>query len=247
MLPNPWDIGGAKALQHLGFEAIASTSAGYAWTLGRSDNQVELEGLLAHLADLSCAVDIPLNADFENAFAREPEEVAANVALAAQAGVSGLSVEDLDGPGALYEPALAGERIRAARQALAPENVLLVARTEGLLHGLLDLNQAIDRAVAFAEAGADCIYVPGVRTAEDIAALVRAVAPKPVNVLMAWPGMSVAELADLGVRRVSTGGALARRAWAAFIEAAEEIRSQGRFDAFGLPGPSIALNRLFAE
>ncbi|HEX2562076.1 isocitrate lyase/phosphoenolpyruvate mutase family protein [Phenylobacterium sp.] len=248
VLPNPWDAGGAQVLQHLGFAAIASTSAGYAWSWGRADNRVELDDLLAHLAELSAAVDIPLNADFENGFAREPEAVAANVRRAAQAGVSGLSVEDLtsEAAPALYEPALATARIRAARDALAAENVILVARTEGLLHGLLDLNQAIDRAVMFAEAGADCIYVPGVRTREEISTLVRAVAPKPVNVLMAWPGMSVAELADLGVRRVSTGGALARRAWAAFVEAAEEIKGQGTFGAFGLPGPSISLNKLFA-
>ncbi|MFC3078288.1 isocitrate lyase/phosphoenolpyruvate mutase family protein [Phenylobacterium terrae] len=249
VLPNPWDVGGAKVLQHLGFPAIASTSAGYAWAQGRADNQVELDALLRHLAELSEAVDIPLNADFENGFAREPEQVAANVRRAAQAGVAGLSIEDLTGEAtpALYEPPLAVARIRAAREALAAENVVLVARTEGLLHGLLDLKQAIDRAVMFADAGADCIYVPGVRTPEEITALVGAVAPKPVNVLMAWPGMSLAELAGLGVRRVSTGGALARRAWAAFVEAAEEIRSRGSFDAFGLPGPSIGLNKLFAE
>jgi 2-methylisocitrate lyase-like PEP mutase family enzyme len=248
VLPNPWDVGGAKYLQHLGYAAIASTSAGYAWSIGRPDNRVELDGLLRHLADLSAAVDIPLNADFENGFAREPGQVAANVVRAAEAGVSGLSIEDLtaDARASLYEPALAVERIAAAKAALAPHDVLLVARTEGLLHGLLELPAAIDRLVAFAEAGADCLYAPGLRTDEDIAAVVRAVAPKPVNVLIAWPGQTVARLAELGVRRVSTGGALARRAWGAFAEAAQQIKETGSFDSFGLPGPATNLNKLFA-
>ncbi|HEY9218725.1 MAG TPA: isocitrate lyase/phosphoenolpyruvate mutase family protein, partial [Phenylobacterium sp.] len=165
VLPNPWDVGGAKLLARLGFKAIASTSAGFAWSRGRPDNKVTLDDLLIHLAELSTATGLPLNADFENGFAREPEAVAANVFRAARAGVSGLSIEDFtgDADAPLYEADLAVERIAAAKAALAPEDVLLVARTEGVLHGVIGLGEAIERAVRFADAGADCIYIPGLR------------------------------------------------------------------------------------
>src|SRR5918996_670891 len=220
VLPNPWDVGSARMLQHLGFAALASTSAGYAWTTGRPDYAVTRADVLQHLTSLCEAVDLPVNADFESGFASEPEGVAASVGLAIRTGVAGLSIEDrdLDGPG-LYDKALAVERIRAARAAIdqSGEDVILVARTEGLLSDPGALKPAIDKLVAFAEAGADCLYAPGVSGKEDIAAMVRAVAPKPLNVLVMGPEIGVAEFADLGVRRISVGGALARVAWAAVL------------------------------
>jgi 2-methylisocitrate lyase-like PEP mutase family enzyme len=248
VLPNPWDAGSARLLQHLGFSAIASSSSAFAWTSGRPDYSVVLAEVLAHLETLCRAVDIPVNADFESGFAREPDAVAANVRLAIATGVAGLSIEDrdLDRPDALYDLPLAVERIRATRAEVdrLGVGVVLVARTEGLLRDPAAVRPAIDRLVAFADAGADCLYAPGARAKEDIAAMVRAVAPRPVNVLMAGPGLSLAELAALGVRRVSVGGALARVAWAAAIAAATEMRA-GSFAGLAGAVPGTALNEMF--
>ncbi len=212
VLPNPWDVGSARLLQHLGFAALASTSSGYAWTTGRPDYAVTRDDVLAHLASLCGAVDLPVNADFESGFATDPESVAANVALAIGTGVAGLSIEErkIDGTNALFDVPEAVARVRAAREAVdrTGEDVILVARTEGLLGDPGAVGPAIDRLVAFAEAGADCLYAPGVRDRSDIATMVRAVAPRPLNVLAMDPGLGVAEMAELGVRRVSVGGAL---------------------------------------
>jgi 2-methylisocitrate lyase-like PEP mutase family enzyme len=249
VLPNPWDVGSARMLQHLGFAALASTSAGYAWTTGRPDYAVTREDVLQHLTSVCEAVDLPVNADLESGFASDPEGVAANVALAIQTGVAGLSIEDreLDRPG-LYAKALAVERIRAARATIdqSGEDVILVARTEGLLSDPGALKPAIDKLVAFAAAGADCLYAPGVREKADIAAMVRAVAPKPFNVLAMGPGLNVAALADLGVRRISVGGALAQVAWAAMLTAAEQIKA-GSLDGLAGGGTGKRLNDIFGS
>jgi 2-methylisocitrate lyase-like PEP mutase family enzyme len=248
VLPNPWDVGSARMLQHLGFVALASTSAGYAWTTGHPDYAVTRDGVLRHLTALCEAVDLPVNADFESGFAADPEGLATSVELAIQTGVAGLSIEDrdVDALSTLYGTAFSVERIRAARAAIdrSGEDVILVARTEGLLLDPRGLSPAIDRLVAFAEAGADCLYAPGVRSEADIAAMVRAVAPKPLNVVMSGPGMSVAELADLGVRRVSIGGALARVAWNAAMVAAGQIKT-GSFDGLASGMPGKQLNEIF--
>jgi len=248
VIPNPWDVGSARLLQHLGFSALASTSSGYAWTTGRPDYGVARDDMLAHLTELCAGTDLPVNADFEFGFAVEPEGVAANVTLAVGTGVAGLSIEDSKPGGkGLHDLALAVERIRAARKAIdrTGEDVILVARTEGLLADPDALSPAIDKLVAFAEAGADCLYAPGVKTKEDIATMVRAVAPKPLNVLMWGPGLSVAELAGLGVRRISIGGALARVAWGAMLSAAEQIKA-GSFDGLASAAPGKRLNEVFA-
>ncbi|WP_296597481.1 oxaloacetate decarboxylase [Phenylobacterium sp.] len=234
VIPNPWDVGSARMLQTLGFQALASTSSGMAWSSGRLDNEVPLEDALAHLATLSAATDLPLNADFENGYADTPEEVAANVRRALNTGVAGLSIEDMShDPGKpLYDEGLAVERVKAARAAIDAEGsgAVLVARAEGLLVGAMDVGATLDRLASLADAGADCLYAPGLRTPEHIAAAVRAVAPKPLNVLMWTGGPTVAELADLGVRRISLGGALARAAFGEFIRTAREIAEGGRFD-----------------
>jgi 2-methylisocitrate lyase-like PEP mutase family enzyme len=245
VLPNPWDVGSARLLQHLGFEALASTSSGHAWTTGRPDYAPSRDDVLAHLTQLCAATDLPVNADFESGFAAQPQDVAANVALAIQAGVAGLSIEDTKvGEPDLYDLPFAVERIKAARAATKAAGVVLVARTEILLHDSAQVTQAIDKLVAFADAGADCLYAPGVTKREDIAALVKAVAPKPVNVLMWGPGFTVAELADLGVRRISIGGTLARVAWQAMLSAAEQIKA-GSFEGLASAGPSKQLNEIF--
>jgi 2-methylisocitrate lyase-like PEP mutase family enzyme len=247
VLPNPWDVGSARMFQHLGFSALASTSSGYAWTTGRPDYAVTREDALGHLAALSEAVDLPINADFESGFAIDPEGVAASVRLAIGAGIAGLSIEDTDLENKrLYDKPTAIERLRAAREAIdrSGENVLLVARTEGLLADPSALAPAIDKLVAFAAAGADCLYAPGVRARDAIATMVCAVAPKPLNVLIMDPAVSLAEMADLGVRRVSVGGALSRVGWAATVAAAKAIR-QGSFAALGAGMAGGELNRIF--
>ena len=249
VLPNPWDIGSARALQHMGFKAIASTSAGFAWTIGKADNRVTLDEVCAHLEALCAAVDLPVNADFEGGFAHEPEQVGANVARAVKTGVAGLSIEDSTGDMAwpLYERAVAIERIKAARAAVDVDNsgVMLVGRCEGFLVGQPDLDMVIDRLQAYAQAGADCLYAPGIRTREQIVTVVKAVHPKPFNLLLGWPGLSVAEVADLGVRRVSVGGSLARAAWGGFMRAAQEILEKGTFAEFGHAYPGGELNKMF--
>lgn len=248
VLPNPWDVGSARMLQHMGFAALASTSAGYAWTIGRPDNGVTRAEVLEHLEALCAAVDLPVNADFESGFATPPEGVAESVGLAVGTGVAGLSIEDrdIDAGSGLYEKGLAVERIRAARAAIdrSGQDVLLVARTEGLLSDPEAVTPAIDRLVAFAEAGADCLYAPGVREKVDIEALVRAVAPKPLNVLAMNPAVSVRELADMGVRRISVGGSLARVGWGAVLTAVEQIK-EGSFEGLAGGAPHKRLNDVF--
>jgi 2-methylisocitrate lyase-like PEP mutase family enzyme len=248
VLPNPWDVGSARMLQHLGFAALASTSSGFAWTTGRPDYAVTRDDVLAHLKLLCDAVDLPVNADFESGFAKDPEGVATNVGLAIRTGVAGLSIEDrnLETPAALYDTTLAVERIRAARAAIdeSGEDVILVARTEGLLSDRTAVKSSIDKLIAFAEAGADCLYAPGVRDNTDIAAMVRAVAPKPLNFLAMGPGPSVAELAELGVRRISVGGALAKVAWRAMLMCAEQLKS-GSFDGLNGGATGNLLNDVF--
>lgn len=248
VLPNPWDVGSARVLAHLGFEALASTSSGHAWTTGRPDNAVTRDEVLAHLTTLCAAVDLPINADFESGFATDPDDVFTNVGLAVASGVAGLSIEDLasDGSG-LHERQLAIERIRAARAAIdaSGHDVLLVARTEGMLIDADTLTSSIDRLVAFAEVGADCLYAPGAASKEDIVAIVESVAPKPVNVLVgSASAMTLGDFADLGVRRISVGGGLARVAWGAAFAAAEQLKA-GSFAGLVNAAPSMKLNRIF--
>jgi 2-methylisocitrate lyase-like PEP mutase family enzyme len=249
VLPNPWDVGSARALANLGFKAVASTSAGFAWSIGKADNRVTLEDVLQHLTALCAAVDLPVNADFEAGFAHEPEKVAAHVARAVKTGVAGLSIEDSTGDTAkpLYERAFAVDRIKAARAAIDADysGVLLVGRCEGFLVGQTDLNMVIDRLLAYAEAGADCLYAPGIKTKEQITAVVKAVYPKPVNLLIGASGLSVAEAADLGVRRISVGGSLARAAWGGFMRAAREMAEKGSFAELGNGYPGGELNKMF--
>jgi 2-methylisocitrate lyase-like PEP mutase family enzyme len=249
-LPNPYDVGSARALQHLGFKALASTSAGFAWTIGKSDNHVTLEDVLTHLTALCGAVDLPVNADFEGGFAHKPEKVGAHVALAVKTGVAGLSIEDSTGDAAkpLYERAFAIERIKAARAAIDADSsgVLLTGRCEGFLVGQTDLDMVIDRLRAYSDAGADCLYAPGIKTKEQISAVVKAVHPKPVNLLIGASGLSVAEAADLGVRRISVGGSLARTAWAGFMRAAREIAEKGTFTELANGFPGGELNKMFS-
>jgi 2-methylisocitrate lyase-like PEP mutase family enzyme len=248
VMPNPWDVGSALALQDLGFPALASTSAGMAWAMGKADGQVALEDALDHLGALASRLDAPLNADFENGFADAPEDVASNVARAAATGIAGLSVEDSTGDAGrpLYDFGQAVSRVAAARVAIdaVDPTLVLTARSEGFIRGRPDLPETIRRLTAYAAAGADCLYAPGLREAGQIRAVVAAVAPRPVNVLA--PGLSVAEIAALGVRRISVGGSLARTAWGAFLEAAREIAERGTFTAFAKAVPGGDLNRLFA-
>jgi 2-methylisocitrate lyase-like PEP mutase family enzyme len=247
VMPNPWDLGSALALQGLGFPALASTSAGMAWSMGEADGRVGLDDVLAHLTTLAGRLDTPLNADFENGFADGPEALASNVVRAVGTGIAGLSVEDSTGEAArpLYEFDLAVARVKAARGAVdaIDPSVVLTARSEGFIRGRPDLAETIRRLVAFAQAGADCLYAPGLRTADEITAVVRAVAPRPVNVLT--PGTPVAEIAALGVRRISVGGSLARTAWGEFLRASREIAVDGTFTAFAHAVQGGELNRLF--
>jgi 2-methylisocitrate lyase-like PEP mutase family enzyme len=249
VLPNPYDVGSARALQHMGFKALASTSAGFAWTIGKADYRVTLEDVLQHLSALCGAVDLPVNADFEGGFAHKPEKVAANLARAVKTGVAGLSIEDSTGDAAnpLYDRAFAIERITAARAAIDADNsgVLLTGRCEGFLVGKTDLEMVVDRLRAYAQAGADCLYAPGIKTREQISTIVKAVAPKPVNLLIGSSGLSVAEAAELGVRRISVGGSLARSAWGGFMRAAREIAEKGTFTELAQGYPGGELNTMF--
>jgi methylisocitrate lyase len=251
VIPNPWDGGSARVLEQLGFPALATTSSGFAWTMGRPDNHVSLEEALAHFRSISGAVSVPVNADFEGGFAVEPETVAKNVILAARTGVAGLSIEDSTGNAAdpLYEFDLAVGRIEAARTAIdeTGSGVLLTARCEAFLVGRPDLAETIRRLKAFADAGADCLYAPALRKISDIRAVVEAVAPKPVNALVAADFTTVAELTSIGVRRISVGGALARTAWSGFLAAAREIAENGTFSALGRAIPFAEINGLFKD
>jgi 2-methylisocitrate lyase-like PEP mutase family enzyme len=249
VLPNPWDIGSARILVGLGFKAVATTSAGMAWSLGRRDNEISLELSLAHLRTIASAVDVPVNADFEDGFARDPIGVAANVWAAAETGIAGVSIEDSTGDqtAPLYDFDLAVERVKAARRAIddSGTGVLLTGRSEGFIAGRPDLAETIRRLVAYAQAGADCLYAPGVRSMSDVSAIVNAVAPKPVNVLVSTDFTTVAQLAELGVRRISVGGALARAAWTGFLTAAREIANSGTFAALARNIPVPEMNKLF--
>lgn len=248
VIPNPWDAGSAKLLQHLGFKALASTSAGFAWSIGRPDNGVTADDVVAHVKALCDASDLPVNADFEAGFSTTPDGVAQNCAAAVRAGVAGLSIEDSTGDkdAPLYPRDVAIERLKAARKGIDAEdkNTMLVGRSEGFIVGRPDLRETIERLVAYAEAGADCLYAPGIRNKEDIAAVVKAVAPKPVNLLLAGALLTVAEAAELGVRRISVGGSLARVAYGAFLAAAKEMAEQGTFGGLANGAPGGELNKI---
>lgn len=251
ILPNPWDAGSARFLESLGFKALATTSSGMAWSQGRRDGAATLESVLAHLRAMVAATGLPLNADFENGYAPDAEGVARNVRLAVETGVAGLSIEDSTGnpDDPLFPIEVAVERLRAARSAIdaAGTGTLLVGRAENFFAGRPDLDDAIARLQAYAEAGADCLYAPGIRSREQIAAVVAAVAPKPVNLLVGSVSeLSLQDIAALGVRRISVGGALARSAWGGFMQAAQAL-AQGRFDtAFAHAAAGDTLNALFA-
>ncbi len=250
-IPNPWDIGSARYLQSLGFKALASTSAGFAWSQGLADIGVTRDLVLAHLRALVDATDLPVNADFESGYAADADGVAESVRLAIDTGIAGLSIEDSTGDATQPLMALdvAVDRIRAARQAIdsAGGDVMLVGRAECFIVGRPDLDQTITRLKAYAQAGADCLYAPGLRTREQIAAVVQAVAPKPVNLLVGWASdLTLADIAALGVRRVSVGGALAGAAWHAFMGAARLVAEEGSFDGF-VNAPGGELNQLFGK
>ncbi|GAB2740677.1 isocitrate lyase/PEP mutase family protein [Nocardioides pakistanensis] len=248
VMPNPWDVGSARALEQLGFPALATTSAGFAWTLGRPDTEATLEQVLDHLRLVADAVRVPVNADFEGGYAVGPAQVATNVKLAAQTGIAGLSIEDSSGDpeDPLLGFELAVDRIRAARQAIdeSGTGVLLTGRSEGFVAGRPDIDETVRRLRAYADAGADCLYAPRIERLDHVTAIVSAVAPKPVNLLVNAPFTTVGEAAQLGVRRVSVGGTLARTAWGGFLSAAKEIAEQGTFTAFeDLPNVDAILGR----
>jgi 2-methylisocitrate lyase-like PEP mutase family enzyme len=253
VIPNPWDVGTARYLRHLGFPALATTSSGFAFGRGLPDTDwaVPRDAVLAHIAEIAAATDLPVNADFESGYAHDPEGVAANVRLCVETGVAGLSIEDSTGDRAkpLYDLGHAVERIRAARAAIdaTGTGVLLTGRAECFLVGHADpLKESLRRLVAYAEAGADVLYAPGPTKPDDIHAVVQAVAPKPVNLLVSSPlGLSVREIEALGVRRISVGSALARAAWGGFMRAAEGIARAGRFDAFAENRPFAEINDFF--
>jgi 2-methylisocitrate lyase-like PEP mutase family enzyme len=252
VIPNPWDVGSARYLQSLGFKALATTSSGFAWSRGHPDGAVSRDTALAHLQDIVAATDVPVNADFESGFAPEAAGVAESVRLAVETGVAGLSIEDSTGDAAkpLYELSAAVERIRAGRRAIdkAGGDTLLVGRAECFLVGRPDLDETIARLKAYAEAGADCLYAPGIRLRDQIAAVVAGVAPKPLNLLVGSASeFTMQEIAALGVRRVSVGGALARAAWGGFMHAARLIAEQGKFEGFANAASGHELNSLFRD
>lgn len=252
VLPNPWDAGSASALASLGFKALATTSSGYAWSRARADGQLSRDETLAHMRYMVEASDLPINADFESGFAGTPEGVAESVRMAVETGVAGISIEDStgDAQAPLRSLAESVERMRAARAAIDATGgeALLIGRAENFFVGRPDLDDAILRLKAYADAGADCLYAPGIKTREQISAVVAAVAPKPVNVLIGWESdLTMQELADLGVRRVSVGGALARAAWGGFLTAARLIAEQGRFDGFAGAPSGAELNALLGK
>jgi 2-methylisocitrate lyase-like PEP mutase family enzyme len=249
VIPNPWDVGSARYLQHLGFKALATTSSGFAWSHGHQDGGMSRDRVLDHLTEMVEATDLPINADFEHGFAPDAAGVAESVRLAVETGVAGLSIEDSTGNAAtpLFEVDAAIERIRAARKAIdkAGGDTLLIGRAECFLVGLPDIEQTIARLKAYANAGADCLYAPGIATAEQIGAVVAAVAPKPVNLLIGFNDLTLEQIGALGVRRVSVGGALARAAWGGFMRAAKLIIGQGKFDGFADAASGSGLNTIF--
>jgi 2-methylisocitrate lyase-like PEP mutase family enzyme len=256
VLPNPWDVGSAKILHHLGFKALATTSAGFAFTRGLPDTMTALspDEVLAHIRDIVAATALPVNADFQSGYAADSEGVAKNVTTCVQTGVAGLSIEDASGDPRtpLYDRATAIERVRAARRAIdaTGSGCVLTARCEAYLVGDPDAERtALDRLVAFADAGADCLYAPGVRDLRAIEAIIKAVAPKPVNIIVSvsHPDLTVSRLAELGVRRISVGSALARIAWSAMMRGAEEIADKGTFGVFTYATPFNKLNDIFGS
>jgi len=252
VLPNPWDAGSARYLASLGFKALASTSSGFAWSHAQPDGAMPRDAVLAHLREIVAATDLPVNADFESGYGATPADVAHSVRLAVDTGVAGLSIEDSTGDPArpVHDLQDAIARLRAARGAIdaAGGDTLLVGRAENYLHGRADLADTIVRLRAYAEAGADCLYAPGIKTRADIAAVVAAVAPKPVNLLVgATSEFTLADIAALGVRRVSVGGGMARSAWGGFMRAARTIAEQGSFDGFAGAASHAELNALFRD
>jgi len=252
VIPNPWDIGSARFLQSLGFKALASTSSGFAWSRGYPDGPVARDQVLAHLSELVAATEVPVNADFQNGYAHEPDAVAENVRLAVASGVAGLSIEDstADAAKPLYDLATATARMRAARRAIDSSggDTLLVGRAECFLVGRPDLEETIARLKAYAQAGADCLYAPGITTHAQIEAVVRAVAPKPVNLLLGFPSdLTVKDVAALGVRRISVGGALARSAWGGFMRTARLLAEQGSFAGLAEAAAGRELDGFFRE
>jgi 2-methylisocitrate lyase-like PEP mutase family enzyme len=254
VLPNPWDIGTAIYLEHLGFEALASTSAGFAFSRGKRDGGVPRDEMLAHIREIVEATSLPVNADFLAGYADEPEGVATNVRLCVDTGVAGLSIEDNTGrtDTPLYEKKLAIDRIRAARSAIdsSGSGVVLTGRCEAwLVHDPDPFHTVLDRLVAYAEAGADCVYAPGVHKQDEIAQIAKTVAPKPVNVLISGFNhqLSLSQLADLGVRRISVGSGLALAAWGIFLRAAKDIKTNGTFNLLANGAASADLNKLFQE
>ena len=250
LLPNPWDVGSARLLAGMGFPALATTSSGFAWSNGMPDNRVTLEPVLDHLRDICGAVPVPVNADFENGFAVQPDEVFTNVLRATTTGIAGISIEDSTGDASapLFDFALSVQRVHAARQAInesAPD-VLLTGRSEGFIVDRPDLGETIKRLAAYAEAGADCLYAPGVKSLADIRTLVAELSPKPINVLVNSNFTTVNALADLGVRRISVGGALARTAYGAFVTAAHDLIEFGTFDRLAVRTPATDFDALFS-
>jgi 2-methylisocitrate lyase-like PEP mutase family enzyme len=252
VLPNPWDVGSALFLQSLGFKALATTSSGFAWSKGQPDGGISRGTTLAHLFDIATATDLPVNADFQSGFAHEPRGVAESVRLAVETGIAGISIEDSTGDAEtpLYDLDTAVARMRAARSAIdkAGGDTLLVGRAECFLVGRPNLDEALARLQAYAQAGADCLYAPGIRTREQIAALVAGTAPKPFNLLVGHASeLTVREIAELGVRRISVGGALARSAWGGFMRASRALAQEGRFDEFTDNASHQALEALFRK
>jgi len=249
LIPNPWDVGSARLLEQLGFPALATTSSGFAWTLGRPDYAVAVDEALGHYAAVAGAVKVPVNADFERGFATDADGVATNVARACDTGIAGLSIEDSTHETAqpLFDFDIAVARVRAARRAIddSGKGILLTGRSEGFIVGRPDLRETIRRLEAYADAGADVLYAPGLTSLDDIGAVVRAVAPKPVNVLVTSGFTTLTELAELGVRRISVGSALARTAFTGFLTAAREIAEHGTFTALGGATSFAEVNRLF--
>lgn len=249
-VPNPWDIGTARYLQQLGFKAIATTSAGFAFSRGLPDGAVARDAMLAHVREIAKASDLPVNADFENGYAHDANSAAENVRLCVEAGAAGVSLEDNSGrkDKPLYEAEEATERVRAAHEAIHGSGAMLVARAECFLVGVENIDEVIRRLTSYASAGADCLYAPGISKREHVKAVVEAVAPKPVNVLISAPGgLTMADAAELGVRRVSVGGALARAAWAGFVRAAKTLAEQGTFEGFAGATAHAELNGFFRE
>ncbi len=252
VIPNPWDVGSARMLQGLGFKALATTSSGFAWSQAFPDNGISRDMALAHLHEIVAATDVPVNADFEGGFAADVAGVGESVRLAVETGVAGLSIEDSTGDAAhpLHALDIALERMRAARRAIDQSggDVILVGRAECFLVGHPDIEETIARLKAYSQAGADCLYAPGLRKREHIAAVVEAVAPKPVNLLVGWAGeMTMSDIAALGVRRVSVGGAMARTAWGGFLRAARLLAEHGHFDGFDNAASGLELNAFFAN